>query len=240
MNRAVFLTAYNRPEYLKRTLDSWSRVRGLSEWSFVAVIEPSPFEDQIVDIFKEFQQDSCPHLQIIVNPQRYGVLHNPWVWFEQLFQDHEFVVRAEDDLIVSEDILEFFSWASAIYQNDSDVATVCAFSGFDGDESLVLKHPSFSAWVWGTWKDRWSALIGPTWDHDYSTFTGSPGEKSGWDWNLNVRIFPLHRLVSVIPEQSRVNNIGVYGVHGTSENFVESQSFRYARPPALYRETDGM
>lgn len=239
MRKAVFLTAFNRLPYLQEVLHSWEHVRGLKDWHFVAMIEPSPLAQQIKEEFEEFvARAGLTDFEIHINPQVYGVLHHPWVGFERLLKDYEFVVRAEDDLIVSEDILEYFNWAAPEFMSDTSVATIHAFSLTDGasNEATVVGH--FSPLVWGTWRDRWVDVIGPSWDHDYSTFNGTPGNQSGWDWNLNSRIFPQFNLHAVEPTISRVNNIGIWGVHGTPDNFEPAPHFSGDQPPVQWRAAD--
>ena len=240
MKRAIFLTAYNRLNYLQETLDSWSRVRGLKDWHFVASIEPSSFQDQVVEEFTEFARKvGLDSIEIRINPERYGVLSHPWQGFQDLLdrRNFDFAVRAEDDLVVSDDILEYFTWASETYRNDPRVATVNAFSLVDSTDTHAVVHDDgFSAWLWGTWADRWNTYLVSTWDHDYSTFNGSPGNQSGWDWNLDTRVFPTFDVHSVRPEVSRVDNIGVYGVHGTEENFIQAASFSRHHEPGIFFE----
>lgn len=239
MKKAVFLTTYNRLPYLQQVLESWSHVRASEDWDLVAMIEPSPIAGQIVEEFDEFKRAN-QHLfrgvEVHVNPRVYGVLHHPWVGFERLLsmKNYDFVVRAEDDLVVSDDILEFFNFASEHYYETEDIATVHAFSTDSGDPASVVESQFFSPWLWGTWRNRWQNLIGPTWDHDYSTFNEFSGNQSGWDWNLNTRIFPKLDLRSARPLVSRANNIGVHGIHGTPDNFVQSESFQAHRPAVTF------
>jgi hypothetical protein len=210
-------------------------VRGFSEWTVVVRLEPSPFIEEHLEIINELQHE---HLQVVVNPQIYGVLHHPWVGFEELFMHgYDFVVRAEDDLPVSDDILEYFEWAAETYSQDQEIAAVVGFSARnEGEPEDVYRVPGFSPWVWGTWADRWEEYISPTWDHDYSTYNAYPGNHAGWDWNLNTRVLPKLGKKCIFPGLSRVQNIGVWGVHGTPENLVRVENFQYHIDPASYVE----
>lgn len=227
MKKAIFLTAFNRPQYFKQVLDSWKAVRRIEEWDIYVQIEPSVFaEEQELLVYETFTNH--PSVEVVVNPQVYGVLHNPWVGFEHLFmdEDYDFVLRGEDDLVVSADILEYFDYAADKFQNNPKVAAIIGFSDEDGDPSTVRLTDGFGPWVWGTWFDRWEGLLGPTWDHDYSTYNGEPGNQAGWDWNINTRIYPQHKLQSVVPNASRVHNIGVHGTHAVPQDYHTSASFK--------------
>ena len=230
MKKALVFTVYDRVNYFQQTLYTWRDVRGLKDWDVIFSIEPSDVQHQMIDEILCFMEDTGIKSKIIVNPERYGVLHHPWVVLENMFinDNYDFVVRAEDDLIVSDDILEYFSWAAEQYKDDEDVATVHGMSFDQSGEntSRVARVAGFNPWIWGTWRYHWSEYISPSWDHDYSTFNVYPGNQSGWDWNLNTRVFPALKFVGIYPEVSRVDNIGVYGTHGTAENFSPSPTFR--------------
>jgi len=237
MTKAIFLTAYDRPELLARTMRSWELVRGVLGVPFLVMIEPGPKAEECAAIVEaSFVRMGHLASHVEVNPTRYGVLHHPWVGFEKMFKNFDFVIRAEDDLCVSDDVLEYFDWAEAAFRDDSEVATVHAYTDGPGSDPEVVQVLSeFNPWIWGTWKNVWHDVLGPTWDHDYSTFNGTPGNQSGWDWNLNTRIFPQLGLSGVFPEMSRVDNIGVYGIHGTAENFRTAESFRPLHARGGYR-----
>jgi hypothetical protein len=236
----VLLTAYDRPRYLEPVLDAWAAVRGLDGWHLRVAVEPSPVRDEVVDLVRAFV-GTTGHgdTEVVLNPTRLGVLENPYAHLDALFRGgHGFVVRAEDDLLVSDDVLELFAHVAAAYADDPTVATAHAFSadapGPGADE--LVRTTDFCPWVWGTWRDRWLDLIGPTWDRDYSTWNVEPGFETGWDWNLNTRVFPAHGLHAVAPAVSRVQNIGEVGEHGTPEDLVPAPTFAAHQAPQPFRE----
>lgn len=241
MKKALVFTVYDRVNYFQQTLHHWREVRGLKDWDVIFSIEPSDVLPHMIEEIQMFMEDVNIDAQIIVNPERYGVLQHPWVALQNLFinDNYDFVVRAEDDLIVSDDILEYFSWAAETYKTDNDVATVhgMSFDPTGSNPSRVARVAGFNPWIWGTWRHHWIEYISPTWDHDYSTFNVFPGNQSGWDWNLNTRVFPALKFVGIYPEVSRVDNIGVVGTHGTESNFRPSPSFRREISSTLYQES---
>lgn len=237
MTKALFFTAFDRPDYLRQTLDSWEKVRGIQDWHVQLRIEPSPRQQEIKDMFQLFAETMMlPSYEVVTNPEVYGVLHHPYVAFRDLFLDHEFVVRAEDDLRVSDDTLEYFEWAEQRYRVERGVATVHGFSRGVGHADDVLIAPDFNPWLWGTWRPVWDTVFEHTWDHHYSTYNVSPGMQSGWDWNLRTRIFPKYGYQGVFPVCSRVDNIGLWGVHGTPDNHETAISFQETYGRVKYRE----
>lgn len=234
---ALFFTAYDRPQYLHDTLRSWEKVRGIQDWHVQMRIEPSHRQGDIYDLFHVFAETMMLRsYEIVVNPEVYGVLHHPYVGFRDLFLKHDFVVRTEDDLIVSDDVLEYFTWAEEHYRQASGVATVHGFSRGRGQHDEVITNPEFNPWVWGTWKPVWDTVLEHTWDHAYTTYNVSPGFQSGWDWNINTRIFPKYGYRGAYPVTSRVDNIGYYGVHGTPDIIEKAPAFQEVYGTLNYRE----
>lgn len=237
LRKVLVITAFDRPSYFRQTMDTWRNVRRFYDWDVVVRLEPSLFEVEHRATIDELEH---PNLKIVVNETPLGVLHHPWVAFEELFRGYDFVVRAEDDLVVADDILEYFEWAAEEYRDDEEIAAVVGFSGRNADWAdtvgSVERTPYFSPWVWGTWWDRWDEYISPTWDHNYSTYNEFPGNQSGWDWNLNTRVLPSRNKKCLYPAKSRVDNIGVYGVHGTPDNHQTANWFDYHNDPVEYVE----
>jgi hypothetical protein len=238
-DHAIVLTAFDRPDYLRQTLDSWAKVDGLKEWPFIFRLEPSHWTGNLEMIIRDFIDATgiSDNAEIVVNEFRLGVLHHPWVAMEELFNDFDFVVRAEDDLVVSTDVLRYFEWAAETFRDDRSVAVVNAFTREPGTDPAATRFGQiFNPWIWGTWRYNWRRTISPTWDHAYTTGTGND---RGWDANLGLRVLPQNRLETLSPECSRVKNIGVRGVHGTAENLPESPSFVQVREPVEFSVPPG-
>jgi hypothetical protein len=237
---ALLLTAFDRPHYLAPVLDAWAAVRGLARWHLRVAVEPSPALGQVVALVERFTaRTRHPDVEVVVNDRRLGVLDNPYVHLDALFgAGHPFVVRAEDDLLVADDVLELFDHVAEAYAGDARVATAHAFSREPAGRApdALVRGREFCPWVFGTWRDRWTDLLGPTWDRDYSTWNVEPGFETGWDWNLNTRVLPARGLEVVSPLVSRVQNIGAVGEHGTPDDLETSASFVPHQPARPYRE----
>lgn len=235
MRKGVFLTAANRPEYFREVMKSWESVRWHDDWMFVLRIEPTEKLDEMLEIAESFQ--AFP-IYLTVNEQVIGAPRHPWVAFEELFNTsfRDYVVSVEDDLLVSDDFLEYHRWAASEYQHDQEIGTVSSFSQTGSGASFVTRKEGFVSWGFGTWWDRWEDFISPTWDGNYSTFENYPGDRSGWDWNLNLRVLPSLGKKTIFPVESRIQNIGVHGVHGTAENFLQSDCFDKHRGLNLFQE----
>lgn len=239
LRKAVVLTAYNRVGYLNTVLDSWFLVEDQESWDFIVSIDLSPVSSEILASVRKFKdRTNFRTFQVIQQTKKLGVLEHPYRVIDDLFRKSEFdfVVRVEDDLIVSTDFLLFMNWAMLEFSEDKEIATVYGYSKHESsDVSGVRVVPDYCPLNWGTWRDRWIEYIGPTWDHDYSSFNGFPGNQSGWDWNLNTRVLPRMGKMSAFPTMSRVQNIGRVGTHATPDDFPEAPSFQDAYKNSDYQ-----
>jgi GNT-I family len=232
LNPVVVFTVHNRPQYLTHTLASWARVRGIGDADLIFCCEPGCPEAAALCAATSAWARSAT---VVINPVHYGVLSNPWHALETGFTSGAgFVILAEEDTPVADDVLEFFTWARAEYEPDGQVAAVCAHS-LDGplanNPSAVFRCTMFSPIVWGTWAGRWYGLLRDTWDHDYS--------HNGWDWHVNGLLVE-HGLRVVKPVLSRSQHIGEHGgSHCTTEFFPQTvaESFRAHYDPQAYQET---
>jgi hypothetical protein len=233
MRRDLVFTAFDRPDYLRTTVSSWNATRNIRAWQTTFFVEPSEQQDEVTNI--ALSMDTT--VTAVMNPERLGVLVNPWTALNTAFNSGaDFVVLAEDDVIVSQDTLEYFEWASLEYETVYDVLAVNAFSPYGGKPNFVMRDGAFSPLIWGIWRNRWEHHICDTWDKDYST--GLPdGSQAGWDWNIN-RIMRANNFVTVKPYASRSNHIGLFGTHMTPDLMETSQGadFQQVRGRQRYRE----
>jgi len=219
MKTELVFTAYNRPDYLGPTVSSWNGVRNLKNWNTTFFIEPSDKQE----IVGEMALALSTTVTARVNETVQGVLVNPWNALNTAFENGaDFVVLAEDDVIVSQDILEMFEWTALEYQTSYKTLAINAFSDLgQGKANQLYSAGHFSPLIWGTWRDRWEEHLCDTWDKDYST--GLPdGSQAGWDWNIN-RILTAKDMRIIKPVQSRSNHIGLFGTHMTPDLMATSQ-----------------
>lgn len=228
----VSFTAFHRTDYWEQSLESWARVRGIEGADISVFLESSGFRDEMTEIATRILPQTVVHQ----NEVRLGVSKNPWVAMDDAFSTGEdFAVLAEDDIIVSSDILEYFLWARDKFRWDPEVLAICSFDshlespGHTFGKGDVTKQRWFSPLVWGTWADRWENQIRDTWDFDYSY--------GGWDWNMRMGVMK-DQWFCVFPRHSRSTHIGEFdGTHMQPEQFKETQAgtFVEERPRTRYR-----
>jgi hypothetical protein len=239
----VAFTVNNRPAYLRETLDSWSRVRGIGDAYLLFQCEPG---------CPEAEDECCAagfaSRAVRVNRQRRGVLANPWQALESAFAlpvGSDFVILAEEDLVVSPDVLEYFTWAQR-YRDDPSVLGVTTHQheerpgGLPGAAPADWSDPGrWHFWVWGTWRDRWERLLRDSWDTTYEENGGGPSQR-GWDWKFRNLLVTGKGMRMIAPSLSRSQHIGRHGgSHCSPADFDVVASRCFAGPdvpPQDYQE----
>lgn len=212
----------DRPEYLSQTLQSWRKVRGREDAFFLFCTEPGKEFSVVHKMLTDFLSEHSG--AVLVNDKRLGVLRNPHHALCTGFGFDDFVILGEEDVEVSNDILEFFAFMREELRDNSRVLSVCAeqWCAPGNAHDAWFLDPRFCPLVWGTWRDRWENVLRDTWDLDYST--GNPdGSHAGWDWNI-ARLIKKHDFLIAGPGVARSMHIGVHGVHMLARDFANSQS----------------
>ena len=197
----AFTVSGMREKYLRATLDSWAKVRGIKGVRMLFMVEPTVMD---MNAFCEFLSRNFPGSVVWVNEERLGCLDNTRAAMDKGFGlDAEFVVLAEEDLDVSDDVLEYFAFAQK-YRSDENIAAVCAHTYQAGKKSPahgVFTAHWFSPLVWGTWQPQWEDFIRPLW-------AGTTGNDQAWDLNLRLQIVRTEKYCA-FPGRSRAIHRGV-------------------------------
>lgn len=243
MNIAVCLTVNNRPQYLRETLESWSRVRGIENAHLIFACEPGCPEAVAICKSADFARLAT----VNVHNFRAGVLANPYLALSTAFGvGYDAAILAEEDLIVSPDVLEYFAWCQR-YASDPSVLGVTTYQHDEQPGGLSGVGPAgwsrddqWHFWVWGTWRDRWERLLRDNWDTTYSGECGCPPNMRGWDWAFRNHLIRDKGMKMIAPSLCRSQHIGRFGgAHCQPQDFERllSPSFAGLDVPAQdYRE----
>lgn len=192
-NRMVIaLTAWNRPEYTKKVLESLEKVRKPKPIYLVAYIEPG--NEEVQRLFDNVGFE-C---EVTVNKGRRGSVDNTKAVMQRAFELSNRVVKLEDDTPLAYDALYYFSWGLKTYKDDTEIFSVCGYNRNENavEESRhdkVFRFKWFTPWGWATWKNRWDRVV-KNW----------PKSDKGWDKYLH-HVNAQHEIRPVL---SRVQNIG--------------------------------
>jgi hypothetical protein len=249
----VIVMAWRRPYYLRETLASWAAADGIEEIrSFVIGLGEHPRKDENLQVIAEAEQAMGLPIWIVEDSERAKTspaMHRPMgeacntVWADKAegVPDAGWVILSEEDNIVSDDVLRYMRWARDTFKDRPEVLLVCAHDlsflpGWDPggraehkplegtpDPATIRLKQGFDSHAWGTWRDRWEQVLGPTWD--YECDSGGPSD-SGCDWNIATRVMPRGGYVAVAPDASRSRNIGRdEGVYMQPENWSMNPYF---------------
>jgi hypothetical protein len=225
-----------RQEYLRKSLDSWARARGVEDWAFVFCLEPCR-DTFPVEAFESWARGVFPEVMVYENTRRLGCSANTRQAMGLAFKlGADFAVLAEEDVIVATDVLEYFAWARREYIGHPQVAVACAHTRCSKGEDLAAATlaPWFSPLVWGTWPGLWDSFIRPSWG-------GIPSNPEAWDANLRVVLGQAGRQC-VFPARSRALHIGeqsTFVMGRIAEHMYQlsiSDCFEPEVPPQDYRE----
>lgn len=207
MNLAVVMTAWRRPGYTREAI--------------VSVLEAFPG-----CAFKVFIEPGCPAVaeevarlgvDHVVNHKRLNCAGNGRQAWEWGFEQSDFVVRTEDDIVWSPQTLGYLSWARDTFRG-SNITHVGLYSQHDGEpyETFLYNRLTLSG-GWGLWRDRWEDLIRPAWPSE------DKPEAPGTVLNRTLT------LPGIYPSLSLALNIGEKGGHyGTPEMWQRYRLDRWA------------
>ncbi len=188
------MLAFDRLPYIRQTLRSWEQVRWLDEWVFTVSVEPSNVQADVLGYGYAFGAE------LSLNPNVLGVTRHPHDAMARMFAGGaDFAVVAEDDAVVSADVLEYLDWADRTYRNDGSVLAVCTRAKTGGDPRHVERRRWFEPYVWATWSTRWDALS-KEWEGDH--------EHGGYDANIGLRLVNEWDVDCLFPLASRSMHIG--------------------------------
>lgn len=224
----VTFTAWDRPHYMTRVLDSWSRVRGISGALVLFQAEPHP------DMLDLLRSVTFAQTVITVNETRAGCEANTGKALAAGFATGApFVIHAEDDVLVSADILEYMAWGAREYEADPRVFGICSYQDHPpGDPAMVRRVGWFYPWAWGTWADRWEQVRG-TWPARHG-----PGS---WDHYLHGQMKTRGQVV-IQPAATRCESIGDHGTyqHESMQAQRDRQQFTPGIGPQPYWQAPGV
>jgi hypothetical protein len=223
------MPVWNRPHYLTPVLESWRNVRGIEDARLFYTCEPGCPE--MVDLIcrEAPRPQRAGWLEVITNKHQLGNDQNMKAAVQAGFATGAgFVIAAEDDVLVSADLLEYMAAMDAAYAGDKSVLAITAWQDQPPGPLDEVQRASWfwGGACWGMWRDRWEQVK-----------DGWPPSGHGYDGYL-WRLLGQTDRVTIQPLATRCKNIGEYGVNtqGGFEGVWEAQQFVADIPPQGYRE----
>jgi hypothetical protein len=231
MKPVLAFPVYNRPHYTGPVLESWRNVRGIEDTHIIHRLEPG--YPEMAELVRRERPKADG--EVLINARQAGNDQNMKAAVQTGFDTGaEFVIAAEDDVLVSEDLLGYMLAMRDRYAGDGQVLAVTAFQDHPpGLWNEVRRVEWFwGGACWGMWRDRWDEVKDrwPPSGHGYD----------GYLWDICQG---QHR-VTIQPLATRCKNIGEHGVNTDGSGFQavwDSQQFTPHIPPqASWREREGV
>ena len=210
----IAISAYNRPEYSRRSLAAIMGAKGFSpeKYSIYCSIDCDANGDINPEVYSIYASYSGP-LTLGTAPIKLGCNYNVKAALELAWEDNpDFVLMIEDDIVISDDALQYIEWAAGKYKDDPSVRTIGLWGHDDGignpgspvsekDYGMAMRQNYFTCWGWGTWRDRYNEM-NETWT------TGDDSHDTSWDVIVSSH---LGERVEILPAISRAYNCGEHG-----------------------------
>jgi hypothetical protein len=199
--KTITVLTYNRPDYLKLTLEALSRCRGLLQYEVFVSVDDAPKQERTVLLAKAFGCVFEPkHYHVQELSERLGINQHPyWAYNSAFGNGSDFNVVFEDDVVPAPDALELCDWYYEHPERDR-YACLCmhSHSRIQDDRPLSMyEEMSFDPWGWAFTRQAWETIFKPNW-------TSHP---NGWDWSVHFTI-KKNGLKVLRPPLSRTTNIG--------------------------------
>lgn len=162
-NTALVLFAYNRPQHFKECIQSLIENDEFAEFDCHIFIDgPKLKQDKssnsvVLEVARKYAQ-IYPNIQIHISRENFGLRKSIRNGLDDIFKTFESAIVLEDDLIVSNNFIEYMMSQLLLYKDDKSIGSItgykeCVFPPcYRGDTILSRRQ---SCWGWATWKDRW-------------------------------------------------------------------------------------
>jgi hypothetical protein len=226
---SVTFAVWNRPAYLRRVLEAWSKVRGIED----AVLEfhCDPGCQEAVAICENV---SFAERRVSANANRLGATFNVKKALDTAFENAGYAVLATDDFVPSTDALELHAWHRDNYRDDNSVlALVCGRGAAAPGGLAAVWRSQVMGWLPGFHREKWK-LLSPQ-------FGESENRPGGWYHWIDQEFCFSRGYDILLPAMSRAQDIGEEGSFPLPMPFeqIQSPSFIADCPPQRYHEVTG-
>ncbi len=194
--RAIALTVYRRPQYLRQVLESLKQNTGLDQYTLF--IGAEPVDAQVIKICQDIDFIKT---DLKINPKVLGVRDNPFQTMQRAFDSGaDLVWQMEDDVVLSPDASRLIDQYYALPQKEKYLCLNLYNPDSTDDRSSVVPSKRFSALSMAITRKQWDTYFKPNYHKD----------ARGWDWSIDglLKSTPLNTL---LPSLSRSHHIGREG-----------------------------
>jgi len=236
--KVITMTAWRRPDYFNRVVNSLISCEGIDEYTIVVGFDfgyPKEVEEMNMTL-----KSSGLNFMALNREENYGCAKNTLAILEAGFNMADRVIHVEDDTVLHPQSLRWFEHNLERFEHDERIFSVSGYvngdlnnKSLDGDwteSNIVGIRDNFTCWGWATWRRVWDEIkdnrFGSRWKRGYNGDNCGWGndfleaiikdDKGSWAWPMN-RYWRKNRF-EIAPHTSFIQNIGLDGgVWATNE-----------------------
>lgn len=160
----VFVTVYDRYSHLKRCIKSLEKC-DLAKQTEIYISSDAPYkiedERKIIKIREYIKSiNGFKKIHTLFYDQNIGSQEALKKGREEIFKNHDRMIRLEDDVIVAPNFLSYMNDALSFYENNQRVISVSAFSysifykvNNENHDKVYFTH-RFNPWGFGIWREK--------------------------------------------------------------------------------------
>ena len=157
----VAIFCYNRPEKLNNLVNSLKQSKESKETILYFFVDiPKDGRNITTENILNFIDliDGFKEIKVIVRNENFGLAKNILNGIDFVFQNNDTIICLEDDLVVSDNFLNYMNNSLSIYKEEKKVWHI---NGWTYPQIRIFKSKVvigrlMNSWGWATWSDRWS------------------------------------------------------------------------------------
>ena len=120
-------------------------------------------KQDVLEVRKHLKEiDGFKNVTVIESSNNKGLANSIIAGVTQIIDEYGRVIVLEDDLLVSNDFLEYMNEALEFYEEDEKIWSIAGYAPElscvkESNEELYLSTRG-SSWGWATWSDRWKTV----------------------------------------------------------------------------------
>lgn len=160
----ILICTHTRINHLARSIDSLKQSEIAKETVLYISSDAgkNASEDEIVKKIREYIRSIRGFKKVILieREKNYGHFENFQKSTYEIFENHDSIIKLEDDIVVGKYYLHYMNEALNKYRDNLDVMTISGhlWPGFKIEGSTTGLMPLSNGWGWGTWKDRFNQV----------------------------------------------------------------------------------
>ena len=176
----VVLFVYNRVDHTAKTIE-YLKKNTLSKYTDLFIYSDAAKDDKQNENVRKVREliskiEGFKSITIIESEENKGLANSIVNGVSQIIEKYEKVIVLEDDIITSNQFLEFMNDSLNFYEKKEEIWSISGYNfpisvPQEYNKSVYFAYRS-SSWAWGTWKNRWQTI---DWDiKDYNSYKLNP------------------------------------------------------------------